>query len=76
VVHFQLLSTWGYRPDAVTFGYWPFSVGQVRDFHPAVPVRSQAHEPRAIRAFQKYFPKLERDRAAARKKLKNANANS
>jgi hypothetical protein len=33
-------------------------------------------EPRAIRAFQKYFPKLEGDRAAARKKLKNANANS
>jgi hypothetical protein len=23
VVHFQLLSTRGYRPDAVTFGYWP-----------------------------------------------------
>ena len=44
VVHFQLLSTRGYRPDAVTFSYWPFSVGQVRDFHPAVPVRSQAHE--------------------------------
>ena len=44
VVHFQLLSTRGYRPDAVTFSYWPFSVGQVRDSHPAVPVRSQAHE--------------------------------
>jgi len=44
VVHFQLLSTRGYRPDAVTFSYWPFSVGQVRDFHTAVPVRSQAHE--------------------------------
>jgi hypothetical protein len=44
IVHFQLLSTRGYRPDAVTFSYWPFSVGQVRDFHPAVPVRSQAHE--------------------------------
>src|SRR5213596_2715133 len=44
VVHFQLLSTRGYGPDAVTFGYWPYSVGQVRDFHPAVPVRSQAHE--------------------------------
>jgi hypothetical protein len=43
-VHFQLLSTRGCRPDAVTFSYWPFSVGQVRDFHPAVPVRSQAHE--------------------------------
>ena len=43
VVHFQLLSTRGYRPDAVTFSYWPFSVGQVRDFHPAVQVRSQAH---------------------------------
>jgi hypothetical protein len=47
VVHFQLLSTRGYRPDAVTFSYWPYSVGQVRDFHPAVPVRSQAHERRA-----------------------------
>ena len=44
VVHFQLLSTRGCRPDAVTFSYWPFSVGQVRDFHPAVPVRPQAHE--------------------------------
>ena len=44
VVHFQLLSTRGYRPDAVTFSYWPYSVGQVRDSHPAVPVRSQAHE--------------------------------
>ena len=44
IVHFQLLSTRGYRPDAVTFRYWPFSVGQVRDFHPAVQVRSQAHE--------------------------------
>jgi hypothetical protein len=44
VVHFQLLSTWGYRPNAATFSYWPYSVGQVRDFHPAVPVRSQAHE--------------------------------
>jgi hypothetical protein len=43
VVHFQLLSTRGYRPDAVTFSYWPYSVGQVRDFHPAVLVRSQAH---------------------------------
>jgi hypothetical protein len=46
MVHFQLLSTRGYCPDAVTFSYWPFSVGQVRDFHPAVPVRSQAHERR------------------------------
>src|SRR6266487_1958842 len=44
VVHFQLLSTRGCRPDAVTFSYWPYSVGQVRDFHPAVPVRPQAHE--------------------------------
>jgi len=44
VVHFQLLSTRGYGPDAVTFSYWPFSVGQVRDSHPTVPVRSQAHE--------------------------------
>lgn len=48
VVHFQLLSTRGYRPDAVTFSYWPFSVGQVRDFHPAVPVRSQAHSGGAV----------------------------
>jgi hypothetical protein len=44
VVHFQLLSTRGCRPDAVTFSYWPFSVSQVRDSHPAVPVRSQAHD--------------------------------
>ena len=44
MVHFQLLSTRGYRPGAVTFSYWPFSVGQVRDSHPAVPVRSQAHQ--------------------------------
>ena len=43
VVHFQLLSTRGCSPDAVTFSYWPYSVGQVRDFHPAVPMRSQAH---------------------------------
>jgi hypothetical protein len=43
VVHFQLLSTRGYRPGAVTFSYWPFSVGQVRDSHPAVQVRFQAH---------------------------------
>jgi hypothetical protein len=43
VVHFQLLSTRGYGPDAVTFSFWPYSVGQVRDFHPAVPVCSQAH---------------------------------
>lgn len=43
-VHFQLLSTRGCRPGAVTFRYWPFSVGQVRDFHPAIHVRSQAHE--------------------------------
>ena len=47
LVHFQLLSTRGYRPDAVTFRYWPFSVGQVGDFHPAVHVRSQAHERRS-----------------------------
>jgi hypothetical protein len=44
VVHFQLLSTRGCRPDAVTFSYWPYSAGQVRDLHPAVPVRSQAHQ--------------------------------
>ena len=43
-VHFQLLSTRGYRPGAVTFSYWPYSVGQVGDSHPAVQVRSQAHE--------------------------------
>jgi hypothetical protein len=43
LVHFQLLSTRGYGPDAVTFNYWPYSVGQVRDFHPAVQVRFQAH---------------------------------
>ena len=49
VVHFQLLSTREYRLDAVTFSYWPFSVGQVRDFHPAVPVRSQAHNRSALR---------------------------
>lgn len=33
-------------------------------------------EPRAVRAFQKDFPKLEGDRAAARKQLKIANAKS
>ena len=43
LVHFQLLSTRGCRPGAVTFCYWPYSVGQVRDSHPAVRVRSQAH---------------------------------
>lgn len=43
LVHFQLLSTRGYCPGAVTFNFWPLSVGQVRDFHPAVRVRSQAH---------------------------------
>jgi hypothetical protein len=43
LVHFQLLSTRGYSPDAVTFNYWPYSVGQVRDFHPAVQARFQAH---------------------------------
>ena len=43
-VRFPLLPTRGYRPEAVTFSYWPCSVGQVRDLHPAVPVRSQAHE--------------------------------
>gem|GEM_PF-5878038 len=30
-VNFQLLSTRGCRPDAVTFSDWPFRVGQVRD---------------------------------------------
>jgi hypothetical protein len=43
VVHFQLLSTWGYRPSAVTFSYWPYSVGQVADFHRSVRMRFQAH---------------------------------
>ena len=43
LVHLQLLSTRGYGPGAVTFNFWPFSVGQVRDFHPAVQARSQAH---------------------------------
>ncbi len=43
VVRFPLLSTRGYRPDAVTFSYWPHSVGQVGDLHPAVKERSQAH---------------------------------
>jgi len=43
LVHFQLLSTRGYGPGAVTFNYWPYSVGQVRDFHPAVQARFQAH---------------------------------
>jgi hypothetical protein len=40
----------GYGPDAVTFSYWPYRVGQVRDFHPAVAVRSQAHGPRSLPA--------------------------
>ena len=48
VVRFPLLSTRGYRPVAVTFSYWPYSVGQVGDSHPAVPVRSQAHEHRSV----------------------------
>ena len=43
VVHFQLLPTRGYRLGAVTFSYWLYSVSQVRDSHPAVQVRSQAH---------------------------------
>ena len=50
-VHFQLLPTRGYRPGAVTFRYWPYSVGQVRDFHPAVQMRSQAHERRSVTGF-------------------------
>ena len=50
LVHFQLLSTRGYRPGAVTFNYWPYSVGQVRDFHPAVQVRFQAHIARRFNA--------------------------
>ena len=44
VVLLPMLSTRGYRPDAVSFGYWPYSVGQVRDSHPAVKERSQAHK--------------------------------
>ena len=50
LVHFQLLSTRGCCPGAVTFNYWPFSVGQVRDFHPAVQVRFQAHIARRFNA--------------------------
>jgi len=46
-----LLSTRGYRLGAVTFSYWPFSVGQVRDSHPAVQVRFQAHGARRLRRF-------------------------
>lgn len=46
VVRFPLLSTRRFRSDAVTFRFWLFSVGQVRDLHPPVPVRSQAHERR------------------------------
>src|SRR3989304_7264387 len=48
IVHFQLLPPRGYRPGAVTFSYWPYSVGQVRDFHPAVQVRFQAHRAGAL----------------------------
>jgi hypothetical protein len=43
VFRFPLLSTRGYGPDAVTFSYWPLSVGQVEDFHLAVKMRFQAH---------------------------------
>src|SRR6266496_1604930 len=50
LVHFQLLSTRGCCPGAVTFNYWPFSVGQVRDFHPAVQARFQAHIARRFNA--------------------------
>jgi hypothetical protein len=50
LVHVQLLSTRGYGPGAVTFNYWPFSVGQVRDSHPAVQVRFQAHIARRFSA--------------------------
>ena len=50
LVHVQLLSTRGYGPGAVTFNYWPFSVGQVRDSHPAVQVRFQAHIARRFNA--------------------------
>ena len=50
LVHFQLLSTRGYGPGAVTFNYWPCSVGQVRDFHPAVRARFQAHIARRFNA--------------------------
>ena len=44
VVLLPMLSTRGYRPNAVSFGFWPYSVGQVWDFHPAVKERFQAHE--------------------------------
>ena len=50
LVPFQLLSTRGYGPEAVTCHCWPFSVGQVRDFHPAVQTRSQAHMARRFNA--------------------------
>ena len=50
IVHFQLLPTRGYGPGAVTFRCWPYSVGQVRDSHPAVQVRSQAHERASVPA--------------------------
>jgi hypothetical protein len=46
-VHFQLLSTRGYRPDAVTFSYSPYSVGQIRDSHP-VAERSQAQSGQVV----------------------------
>ena len=36
IVHFQLLPTRGYGPGAVTFSYWPCSVGQVADLHRSV----------------------------------------
>jgi hypothetical protein len=49
VVLVPMLSTRGYGPDAVSFRYWPYSVGQVRDFHPAVNERFQAHELVALR---------------------------
>ena len=43
VIRFPLLPTRGYCPDAVTFSYWPLSVGQLEDSHLAVKMRSQAH---------------------------------
>jgi Transposase DDE domain len=48
-------------------------IAQVRLPHRAQP---RPPEPRAIRAFQKDFPKLEGDRADARRNLKRANAKS
>ena len=56
LVHFQLLSTRGCCPGAVTFNYWPFSVGQVRDFHPAVRAHFQAHQAVPMGLLQMHQP--------------------